>query len=509
MNSGCNRSNSHITNAGSNWVAMGVDAIIAFFLTPMVVYYLGQEGYGLWALIISIIGYYGFLDLGVSSAIQRYVARYAARKDNLSLNSVVSTSLVFFLVVGIAVVFVTFITATPLVLFFDVPPGRYNDFVQAIQLLGFAMSVRLVGNVYLHTLIAHEQFVAANFAVIFCSILRAIMTLLLLNRGLGLLGVAVSHVLSGIVSGLLFFIICRCRLPTVRFSILSVNRTTLRSLLVFGGITTIIAITNTVRLNLDSFIIAKMIDLRAVGVFAVAALLTRYAVQLVVSAMGVFTPRFAALDGLGNKYHLNQVFLKSLFVCSVMAFFFASLLVAFGANFIRLWVGEDFLGAVPVLLVLAVGHAVASSQNVCIGMMYAIKKHNWYAASSTIEAICNLALSIALAPRYGVVGVALGTAIPMVAIRAVAQPVYVSRLLGIPVTSYYAYFLPGLFVGSGPVGIVAFLGSKIFMSASYLSLAGQALSSSVVILTSLVLFRSASNRIQQIGPWNIGLQTNK
>jgi O-antigen/teichoic acid export membrane protein len=40
-------------------------------------------------------------------------------------------------------------------------------------------------------------------------------------------------------------------------------------------------------------------------------------------------------------------------------------------------------------------------------------RHKFVAAASIVEAVANLALSVALVPKYGILGVALGTAIPV------------------------------------------------------------------------------------------------
>ena len=47
-------------------------------------------------------------------------------------------------------------------------------------------------------------------------------------------------------------------------------------------------------------------------------------------------------------------------------------------------------------------------------------KHKFYAITSVIEGICNVVLSIILLKKYGIVGVALGTAIPMLEHRVIA-----------------------------------------------------------------------------------------
>jgi O-antigen/teichoic acid export membrane protein len=68
--------------------------------------------------------------------------------------------------------------------------------------------------------------------------------------------------------------------------------------------------------------------------------------------------------------------------------------------------------------------------------MYGISKHRFLALSTVIEGVVNLTLSILLARRYGIVGVALGTTIPMLITRTFVQPVYVCHVAGIAISEY-------------------------------------------------------------------------
>ena len=171
-----------------------------------------------------------------------------------------------------------------------------------------------------------------------------------------------------------------------------------------------------------------------------------------------------------------------------------------------MWVGDEFSDAIPVLYVLVIGHTVAVSQNVGIGMMYALKKHHWYAITSTIEAILNLTLSIILVLHYGIIGVALGTVIPMLIIRAIVQPIYVSHLLKIHVASYYAYLVPGAIVGGSIVTLVAFIGSNIFIYQSYMTLGIQAIIACGGSVICLALAYRFSKKIELIGPWKMEMR---
>jgi hypothetical protein len=55
---------------------------------------------------------------------------------------------------------------------------------------------------------------------------------------------------------------------------------------------------------------------------------------------------------------------------------------------------------------------------------------------NSVEGAANLVLSVILASRYGIVGVAMGTFVPLVFSKLLIQPIYVCRIAGIPYWEY-------------------------------------------------------------------------
>ena len=450
-------------NAISNWATLGVNIVVGFLLTPFVITHLGKTGYGIWTLIGSFIGYYGLLNLGVGSAIMRYIARYAGQGDEKSLNETASTAMAMFSCTGVLAIAASFLLASPLARFFQVSPEHLNGFRYTVWIIGLATGLGFPGGVFGAIVTAHERYVAVNFAGIATTLVRAGLVICLLLSGAGLVGVAFATLGSQLLGLAANFLLCRHLTPWVRVRLAFANLRVLRMLIVYGGVTTVIVIADIMRINLDRFIIGKMVGVADVGVYGIAALIIRYMTQLIASGMGVLTPRFATLDGAKERAKLQSLFLRSLSVSALLAFGASMLAIIFGGRFITWWVGKEFAGAIPVLWIIATAYAFALSQNPAIGLMFGLKKHHYYAIATIIEAVANVVLSILLAPKYGIVGVALGTMIPMLIIKILVMPVYMSKIVGISILSYLKPFvipatLAGLMVVlSHAIGALEFL----------------------------------------------------
>ena len=72
-------------------------AVVSFFLSPFIVRHLGGTAYGVWSLLVALVGYLGLLDFGVRGAVTRFVANYHAVGDAQGSSSIVSAGLLPFI----------------------------------------------------------------------------------------------------------------------------------------------------------------------------------------------------------------------------------------------------------------------------------------------------------------------------------------------------------------------------------------------------------------------------
>lgn len=439
-------------NAISNWTALVVNVAIQFFMTPFIIRHLGAVGYGIWTLAWSFVGYYGLLDLGVGSAMTRYVARYASQGDEKSLNETVSTAMTMFCIVGAVIISVSLFAAAPLAVFFKVDPEHFVSFKRTFQIIGLAIGFSFPITVFSGTVRAHERFVIQNVVSITILLVQTGLTIFLLLRGYGLLGAASAILAAKIINMPTSILVCKFLMPSVRVRFAFARMRVLRMLMTYGAVTMVIVIADLLRINMDSVVIGRFIGLSMVGVYGIAASIIRYTLTFISAGMGVLSPRFASLDGKGDHEQVRRLLTKSMSISSFMSFGAYMMAIIFGKQFLLWYLGPDvaarFMPAVAIIWILSSSYAFAIAQNPCIGLMYALNKHRYYAVATMAEAIANVVLSIILVFKYGIVGVALGTMIPMLIIKILIMPVYMSKILKISIWQYIRPMVPPLIIAS-------------------------------------------------------------
>ncbi len=435
------RKPSLVVNAVSGWVGFAATVVAGFLLTPYVITRLGKSGYGVWCLVGSVIGYYGLLDLGVSAAVRRYVARYAARGDHDALNETVGTAVTVFAIAGVAMLVFSIIAGGALASFFGVTGAEAVEFHRIVIFLGAAAGFNIVGQVYRATITAHEHFVARNCVTIAVTAIRAGLTVWTLMMGWGLLGVAASCMVVDMIRLVCDLCLVKWLTPHVITRPGRWRWRRVRPLLTYGLTMTVIVGAGIVQVQTASAILAKVVSLEAVAVYAIAALLMRHFSNLIHAGMGVLGPRFAGLDGANDTVAIRRLVLKGLWVSTILSCSVGLGMLILGDRFLHLWVGSrftpaEFSTAVTVLMILTVYYALGLSQAPATTALYAMNRHRVYAGVMLVEAAVNVTLSIILAGRMGTVGVAVGALISMVVVRMVTQPVYVSRVVGLSLRQY-------------------------------------------------------------------------
>src|SRR5215469_3716554 len=86
-----------------SWLGVSVALLAGLVLSPFMIRRLGEEGYGIWALVFALMEYYDLLDFGFRSAVVKYTAHYRATNEIDQVYTVINTALVYFSLIGLLV----------------------------------------------------------------------------------------------------------------------------------------------------------------------------------------------------------------------------------------------------------------------------------------------------------------------------------------------------------------------------------------------------------------------
>lgn len=85
-----------------SYVSILVNIGISLLYTPWMINEIGQSNYGIYSLIVSFISYF-LLDLGLGSAISRFIAKYRAENDESQIKEMISVAYTVFMCLSVAI----------------------------------------------------------------------------------------------------------------------------------------------------------------------------------------------------------------------------------------------------------------------------------------------------------------------------------------------------------------------------------------------------------------------
>ncbi len=423
-------------NVFSNWGGFFLSGVVNFLLAPFVVRHLGNTFYGISVLILSLTGYLGLLDLGVRGAVTRYIARYHALADHESSSRFASSALALFAALGA----VSVLLCVTLAVFAPALPIAAEDRGWArvlLVLLGPNVAVGLISGVFSGILMALQRFDHLNAVGVVSTAVRALAIVLALSAGGGLIALVWIHLATTLAAtGASAWISFRLY-PQLRVRAQDFDWEHVRLAISFSAFSFVLVVFDTGIFYLNSVITGVLLSASAVTFFAIAANLVQYTRAIVAGISKTSTPMASALESRGDARGLQRSLLSGASFATAVILPVAVTFLLRGGPFIRLWMGPQYAElSGKVLWILSLGLIFSANNQVALATMLGISQHEPLVPVFLGQALCTLAIGVAVVRTFGIVGIAWAITLPYLAVSLVYWPWYLRRKLKVPVRSY-------------------------------------------------------------------------
>jgi O-antigen/teichoic acid export membrane protein len=440
-----------LRNIGSTWVMTLMTIAATYVLTPFIIHALGAEGYGTWTLIASLTGYINLLALGVPMACVRYLAGHVAEGDARQVNKVIGSCAGLYLMIGAAALVIG-AGATALFHIYEIPPAFQAQAVLAYGLMVLYVSAGFIGLLPEGILFAHLDFVLRNAVRIAGVLLRLSLTVALLKLNPSLVVLASIQIACLAFDFGVSWLVIRRRYPAVRISLSDFDWGTVRKIFSFSVYVLLLQAGVRLAFETDALVIGAFLGVGAVPFYVVANSLIVYLMEFVIAIAAVVSPMATKLSTEGKLDELREIFLKWSKVALSLTILAGLFLIVLGPRFLGRWIDPSFEepgGQVLQILMLS-SFLFLPARGVALPILMGLGKPKAPTIAFLIAGALNLLLSVILARPLGLVGVALGTAIPNVLFALVAL-VLACRELGITPAQYAHYVVPRAAIGAIPV----------------------------------------------------------
>jgi O-antigen/teichoic acid export membrane protein len=403
-----------VTGTATKYLLLGINVALGIVLMPFTVRHLGASEYGLWMLVASLTYYFQLLDLGYGNGLVRHVADADARGDVRAVNDILSTFVVVYAALGVAAA-----AGTVGLIFFAVPrfprlsPADVTRAQLLLAIMGLRIAIGFPMTVFGAVTTARQRFALNNAVAMAVALVNGLVTYLVLASGHGLVALVASTTAVGLGSYGAYAWTARMAFPELRLRVSAFSRALVRDVTTFSIYLFIIDIAVQIGFNLDNVVVGAALGTSAVAVYAVTLRLADYQRQLCNQFNSFLFPLAVRFGADGRSEALESMLIDGTRIALLMVTGVTICVIGFGRPLIVRWMGPGFEAGVIPLHVLALTGVVLVGQGPLGNILLATGRHRLVAYVSLGEALANLALSVVLVRRFGMLGVAAGTAAPV------------------------------------------------------------------------------------------------
>ena len=421
-----------LVNIFSTWYAHAVRVAIAFFFVPFITTILGDSRYGVWVIVFQAVSYFTLLDGGMNAAIVRFVSKFLGEKNFERINRVLNTATLFYFGIGIVAAALIYLFS---VNFFDIfkidNPRHLQEGITAMGILGIFVGMRFMMLPFSGSFVAFHRQDISNMLNICEDLVRTFAMVYLLFKDYGLVELAFAVLLTNAVRQIVAIVILKKLFGEVRFSLELIDKSTLKSLFQYSKTAFGILAAWLLIFNSDSLLLGIVSSSAAAGVFN-PAVQVMFHLRHLVSAIGIpLTPAVSHLETTADLATIGRMYLRALKYVSYVTFMICTGVVIYATPFVGLWLPAEFMPAADVMKILAISGAFYLPQILGNSVLLGLDKHRYLLIVLILEVTVKVILALVLIKPYGLIGMAVATAVPQVILYTTIYPHYVARELGL------------------------------------------------------------------------------
>lgn len=482
-------------NIKYNAVSYGISFVVGLALFPFIVSHVGKEVYGAYLLVTTFVGYFGVLDFGVGTAVAKYIAEFTGKDDSEKVNKIINSSLFFYIIVG-------FISAISLLILsfcfdsiFKIGPANAAIMRQLFWVASGASLFIWSGRTFDGVLYGLQRFDWLAINNIAATILTGISAYFIFTNNLGMAWFLALSYFFIIARYLISYIILRCSILKINICFPYFDKKTFKMIF---GFSIFVFLSNLLALlifNFDSFVIGAFASVSAVTLYGVG-----YSLQNGFRAVNslMFSPVFPAsaeMEGKNEQDKQKELLFKGTKYTSMIFTPMVIITIIFAKLFINNWMGTGFAASILPAQILISFWLFSNILQVGSSLLMAKGYVKTIFKISALNALLNVGLSLILVKPLGILGVVLGTTVPMV---LVSFPLFLYQILRVSKVSFREFFnlaiKKNLWVYIFTI-ILSVFALEIFQPANiFLTICEMGVIYAIVILAGFYLFLSSQER---------------
>ncbi len=441
-------------NTATNYIARVIMLGASFLLTPFILRELGTTTYGLWLLVGSVAGYSSLLDFGIAQSVVKYVAEYRAKGEMETARHLVATALWLYSLLGLVAVALGLFIAPLFPSLFGVPPEQQATAVTLVRLAGLAAGLAIPCTITTSVLRGLQRFDVVNVISVVGTLGTLAGTVAVLWLGGGVVGIVLVNIVLTIITQIPTVWYIRRTWPELHLGWRGARRAYVRTIVEYSSSFFVMNIAGRLETKTDEIVIGAFMSVGAVTPYALARRLSEITQILTDQFLKVLLPLASELHAEDDWGRLRLLYTTSSRLTLAIFLAIGCPVMMLAPALLTVWVGAEQAPYAYLVVILTLASLLSVSQWPAATILQGMARHRLPALTALGAGLLNLALSIVLLARFGLVGVAVGTLIPT-ALESIGFVLpYALRTLGISVKELLQTVVLPALLPVGPTLIV-------------------------------------------------------
>ncbi len=196
-------------NLATSYLQLGVNVIYSLVSVPLILHWLPRAEFGLWAVLVQLMSYISLVDLGINSAIARFLVDHKDRRGDGEYGALVRTSALVSVVQGLIVLVLVTLGSPLLASLMKIPAEYSTTFINLMRIQGVIAAFGFCMNPLGIMLNAHQRMdLVARQGILNLTISLALLWLLL-RQGCGIYSFVYAGAVCAVITPCQLFWHCR------------------------------------------------------------------------------------------------------------------------------------------------------------------------------------------------------------------------------------------------------------------------------------------------------------
>lgn len=426
-----------------NYVIIALNTITGLLYTPFMLRCLGQNEYGLYSLVASIIAYLTILDFGFGNAIVRYTAKFRAEGKTKEQWEMFGMFVIVYSLIGLLAFF------CGLGLYYNVDAlfdqTMTADDLSKARVMMLLLTVNLAFTfpftIFSSIISAYENFVFQRILNIVRLVLSTLVMICLLSAGYKAIAMVVVQTIFNLSTLLINYVYARRKLKIKivfgRFNLSFFKEVSIYSFWIFLN-----AIMDRIYWSTGQFVLGAAIGPIAVAVFSVAITLQQMYMTFSTAISSVLLPRITQMVASNRTdKEISDVFISTGRIQAIVMMLILSGFTIFGNSFVALWAGNAYSESYYIALIFFGALFIPLIQNVGINILQARNQMKFRSLCYVVIAGLSLVLQVVLAKLMGPIGCAIAIGGALLLGQGLVMNIYYQRVQRLDIIKFWREIL--------------------------------------------------------------------